>query len=192
MKKLVFAHLLCVLICFACIHKNTINCVRPYSAKELALVDSIKNEDQSIDVNRFNYAYSGDDTMSACLYDVTDKYIVSIGNVDSVYMNSQDSMRLFSRRIASKLYNDIVEKQILFYTEEFSISYTRKKYKPVPKGEFEVVCDCRYSVTIKKKDLENYFGFKIVESKKGFVRKKITKTEDSLIFSKEHYSCCEE
>lgn len=177
-----------VLCCLGCKQKK-INCFRPYSIREIALMDSVKDEGQTITIHRFNYPYSGD-SLTDCVYDITSLYIIGMKNVDSTYMNNQDSMRVLTKRLVSKLYNHVIEDSIMIYTEAISLNFIGKKDKPKRKPKLDIVCDYSYSVRVKRKDLENFFGFKVVQTKSGFSRKSVNQKSDSLVLTNESYSRC--
>lgn len=155
-----------ILVVFSCKQKR-INCIRPFNQKEVLLIDSINDIGQSVKITRLNYLY-GPDSLEFCSKDLDFEYRINIKDVDSIYINNQDSMRIYSRKLASKLYNSIIEDSILYYTENFWFTFIRKDYRKHKKDDDLFTCDYQYFVKIEKIDLENCFGYKIINQKNGF------------------------
>lgn len=181
--------ILLILFVFSCKQKG-IDCIRPFNQKEVLLIDSINEIGQSVKISRLNYLY-GLDSLEFCSKDLDFNYRITIKDLDSIYINNQDSMRIYSRKLATKLYNSIIEDSILYYTKNFWFTFIRKDYRKHKKDDDLFTCDYQYFVKIEKFDLENCYGYKIIKQKNGFKRIKNELKTDSLIFTTEYYSKCE-
>lgn len=167
------------------------DCIRPYTESELVFMDSIQQLGQKVRLKRYNYRLD-EDNEARCIYDHTLTYAFHISELDSNVMNDADNRKNLCVIVLKSLYTSVIDDSILFYTKDFYISITRKKYKPVKRYlDAPMSCDYSYSIRCTKQDLENMIGWKVVESDKGLVRIAVPKKVDTLIISKEIFSPCE-
>lgn len=171
--------------------RNRTDCIRPYTHAELAFIDSIQQLGQKVRLKRFNYQLN-EDTEASCIYDHTLTYACHISELDSNVMNDSVNRKNLCVNVLNSLYTSVIDDSILFYTKDFYISITRKKYKPVKRYlDAPMSCDYIYSIRCTKQDLENLIGWKVVESEKGLVRIVVPNKVDTLVISNEIFSPCE-
>jgi hypothetical protein len=182
MKK----YLLLFLLIFVLIIDNScrrleIDCNRPFTENEIIFIDSLKgtisNNKAEIEINRFNFYYSGDSVKYCSMY-ITNNYIVNIYNEPEENIKNIHTMRNKVTTIAKQLYTVVVEDSILYWTETFYIGFNSKRIETDTTAFYGI----GYNVKIDKRKLENYCGYRIIERGDGFTRDYTIDKTDSLIF----------
>lgn len=169
-----------VIIGFSCKRAN-IDCVRPFTKKEVVFIDSLKstipNNKAEIEISRFNFYYSGDSVKHCSMY-TNSNYVVNIYNEPEENIKNVKIMRNKVETIAKQLYTVVVEDSILYWTETFYIGFNSKRIETDTTSFYGI----GYDVKIDKRKLENYCGYRIIENGDGFIRDYTIQKSDSLIF----------
>ncbi len=166
--------------------QNEIDCIRPYTQKELRFISDFSTKGLKVELDRFNYSYSGD-SMDVCARYLTDSYVIRIENESMNAILDIDSMQLRTREVASKFYREIIEDSILIYTSEvvvhISTKTLTKKLNPKDAKSASYTSSSYYEATFRKEDLESYCGFQVIEHNNKTIRKKVERTALLPLFS---------
>ncbi|WP_300664106.1 hypothetical protein [Fluviicola sp.] len=166
--------------------REKIHCIRPYTQKELRFISDFSIKGFKVELNRFNYSYSGD-SLEVCARYLTDLYTIRIENEPMTGIQNIDSMQAKARQIASEFYGEIIEDSILVQTAKIVVHISTKilEKKLDPKNSKSPAYEdaSSYSATFRKKDLESYCGFRITEHKNKIIREKVEKTTNLPLFS---------
>ncbi len=148
-----------ILIIASCSRKE-IDCIRPYTAKEISFVDSLKKQNLKVELSRFNYGYMGG-SLDACMMYLTGTYSISINNYDFDKINNLDTIREVARQLAIEVFSNVIEdidyvktdnieSSVLKNTDDINVLIQSKKRKEVDQfGN-------RFTAIFLKSDLEEY------------------------------------
>lgn len=177
------------LLLFSCsenVKMTSHDCVRPYTEKELAFVSEFNEKGLSVKLFRFNYPFGNEGfENNECDQPQSSTYRIEITDVPSIFMQNIDSLRAKSREIVCRFYNSIVEDSILFYTEDFNISFTTSTIEKKLSEDVKIQSANLYYAQFRKEELEEFCEFKVIEQNGKLIRKKVNKRLDELFIWKE-------
>ena len=157
----------------------------------MAFISNYKKKGLSVEIERFNYAYSGD-SLNVCTRYISDSYRICIGNVSVDKVRNLDTMREMSKKIAAHFYDFIIEDSILFYSNEINVKISEKidektsNYNNSNELGIQKQPKC-YMAKFRKEELQDFCGFKIIEKGNLLIRQKLTKNSSELKMISEEY-----